>query len=286
MPRTITLIPEIRDTILDIGGHDVYKCYQCGKCMGVCPWYQVEEVDFLTYRIPQAVRLGTILSSEDKDETAAEVEEIFRCIGCEACVYQCPRGVDLPDVFRAIRRILVKYESIPQELKSVISKISSTGNSFGKPREKRADWAEDLDVFLYFPCCVQAYDGRGKEVARATAKLFKRANVSFGILCDKVVCCCESIRLVGAEEVFKKNVQINVTALKEAGVKKVVTTSPHCYSIFRKKYVELYAELEVVHYTQLFKKLIRINKDLLRPSSLMPLIIFKIHGGKKSVSIG
>ncbi len=28
---------DIRDAILDMGGGDAYKCYQCGKCMAVCP---------------------------------------------------------------------------------------------------------------------------------------------------------------------------------------------------------------------------------------------------------
>lgn len=274
MPQTITITPEIREAILERGAEDAYKCYQCGTCMGACPWYQVENVDFLTYRIPQAVKLGTILSNEDKDQTAAEVEEIFRCVGCEACVRHCPRGVDLPDIFRAIRRILVEYESIPQELKSVISKVSSTGNPLGAPREKRADWAEGLDVsrfessmeFLYFPCCIQAYDGRGKEIARAAAKIFKKSGISFGILDDKMVCCCESIRLIGAEKIFQKSMEINVTALKEAGVRKIVTTSPHCYSIFKRKYVESFGELEVIHYTQLFSKFLEEKKFTPRKS--------------------
>ncbi|MFH1943260.1 MAG: (Fe-S)-binding protein [bacterium] len=264
MPQTITITPEIREAILERGAEDAFKCYQCGTCMGACPWYQVENVDFLTYRIPQAVKLGTILSNEDKDQTAAEVEEIFRCVGCEACVRHCPRGVDLPDIFRAIRRILVEYESIPQELKSVISKVSSTGNPLGAPREKRADWAEGLDVsrfessmeFLYFPCCIQAYDGRGKEIARKISRIFNSAGVSFGIPGDEVVCCCESIRLAGAERIFQKSLVTNITALKEAGVKKVVTTSPHCYSIFRQTYAELHAGLEVIDYSQLFIRLI------------------------------
>ena len=48
---------DIRDAILDMGGTDAYKCYQCGKCMAVCPWYHVESVVFPVYRTPQSVKL-------------------------------------------------------------------------------------------------------------------------------------------------------------------------------------------------------------------------------------
>ena len=264
MPRTITLIPEIRDAIIETGGIDVYKCYQCGKCAGVCPWYQVEVIEFPIYRIPQAVKLGIITSSEDKDEIAAEVKEIFRCVGCDACTVECPHGVGMPDIMRAIRRILVEYGTLPNELKSVISKIYNVGNPLGEPREKRADWSDGLDVssfaphmeFLYFPCCIPAYDARAREVARATAKILKIANVSFGILGQQELCCCESIRKVGAEKVFQEVAKANITVFRDAGVKKVLTTSPHCYSTFKREYPEFGANFEVVHQTQLFAQLI------------------------------
>jgi Fe-S oxidoreductase len=274
VPRTITLIPEIRDAIIETGGIDAYKCYQCGKCMGVCPWYQVKVIEFPIYRIPQAVRLGIIASSEDKDEIAAEMKEIFRCVGCEACVNECPHGVAMPDIMRAIRRILAEYGTLPQELKSTISKIYNVGNPLGEPREKRADWSEGLDVpifdsrmgYLYFPCCVPAYDTRAKEIARATAKVLKMANVSFGILGEQESCCCEAIRKVGAEKVFQEVAKANIAAFKNAGVKKILTTSPHCYNTFKNEYPELDADFvvrpvwEVIHTTQLFAQLIKEKK--------------------------
>jgi len=281
MPTKITLIPEIKDAIVKLGGEDTYKCYQCGKCMSVCPWAQVPLIPFPNYRIPQEVKLGIVASSEDKEELAKEVEEVFRCCSCEACVQECPHGVHLPLIFRAIRRILVDYGSYPKELKGTVSRLHSTGNPMGGPREKRADWASKLPVpkftsdmeFLYFSCCMPAYEQRAQEMARATAKILLKAGVSFGILGESEVCCGESVRKIGAEKVFRELASTNIRTFKDAGVQKVLTTSPHCYSTFKHEYPEFGAEFEVLHETQLFLELIK-NKKIVPKKSLNARVVY------------
>ncbi len=271
MRNVITLSKEnleIREAIIETGALDVYKCYQCGKCMAICPWYQTEAVEFPIYRIPQAVRLGAILASEEKEEIAKETEEVYRCVGCEACVNECPHGVNLPDIMRAIRRILVDYGTVPSELKTIISKLYNVGNPFGEPKEKRANWAQGLNVpifksnmeFAYFSCCMPAYDARLKKTAQAAVKILKKGNIHFGILGEKEQCCGEAIRRVGAEKVFQELAKANINAFKDAGVHKVLTASPHCYTTFKNDYPELGADFEVIHQVQLFYKLIKENK--------------------------
>ncbi len=255
---------DIRDAILDMGATDAYKCYQCGKCMAVCPWTHVESVVFPVYRIPQSVKFGAIMSSEDTAEIEREVTEIYRCVGCESCTTWCPHGVSMPDIMRGIRRILVEFGSYPSELSESVSRIHSSGNPFGEPREQRAAWTEGLEVpsfeagmdYLYSPCCVPAYDPRAVTVAKATVGVLRAANVSFGILGDGESCCSEAIRRAGAEEVFQEVAGANIAAFSEAGVQRTVVTSPHCYRTFDQDYGELGADFETIHQTQLFAKLI------------------------------
>lgn len=265
MKNFITLNPEIRDTIIESGGDDVIKCYQCGRCMAACPWNLLGGMDYTTYRFCQRIKLGAIIDSEEKEEIAADTIDVFRCIGCDACKSECPRGVGLSDVLRAVRRILVDFDSYPGELKSVVARLYNSGNPLGEPSEKRADWAAGLDIpqyttdceYLYFPCCLPAYDTRAKKVAIATARILKSAGIAFGIIGKDEFCCGEAVRRVGAEKVFQTAVQQNTELFKKSNVKKIIVTSPHCLVTFTKEYPEFYNDFETVHTAQVFDQLIK-----------------------------
>jgi len=251
--------PEIREALIEMGAEDIYKCYQCGKCASTCPWFQVGTYDFPIFRLALEAVLGMIAASEDKDELAEDIDKIYRCVGCEACIDQCPHGIDIPSIFRAGRRLLVDFGSYPEVLKGIVQKIHNVGNPLGEPREQRPDWAGDLDVppfetgmeLLYFPCCMPSYDPRLKSVAQATARLLKAGGAAFGILGAKENCCGEAIRRIGAEAVFDEVRKANTEAFAEAGVSRVVVSSPHCYSAFKNDYPELASGVEVMHVSQL-----------------------------------
>jgi Fe-S oxidoreductase len=236
--------------------------------MAACPWNLIEKLDYPTYRFCQRVKLGAIVESEDKDEIAADTIDVFRCVGCDSCKFECPRGVSLSDVMRAIRRLLVEYDSYPTELKSVVSRIFNSGNPLGEPAEKRANWSAGLDIpayddtleYLYSPCCIPAYDSRAQKVAQATARILHHAGIRFGILGEKEFCCGEAVRRVGAEKVFQAAVKSNTDVFRQNSVNKVITTSPHCYLTFSKDYQEYYDGLDVEHATQVFARLIKEGK--------------------------
>jgi Fe-S oxidoreductase len=263
---------DIRDAILDMGGTEAYKCYQCGKCMAMCPWGHIESVQFPVYQTPQLVKFGAIMSSEDTDEIEREVDLVYRCVACESCTTWCPHGISMPNIMRGIRRILVEFGSYPAELSESVSRIHSSGNPFGEPRENRGAWAEEVEVqayepameYLYSPCCVPAYDPRAVKVAKATVDVLRTAGVTFGVLSDREVCCGEAIRRAGAEEVFTEVATANTEAFKEAGVRKTVVTSPHCLRTFDQEYGEFEAEFDSLHHTQLFARL--IEQQRLTPS--------------------
>ncbi|MEO0092526.1 MAG: (Fe-S)-binding protein [candidate division WOR-3 bacterium] len=264
----ITISKEIRDAIIELGATDAYKCYQCGMCTALCPWFQIEKVDFLVNRIPHNVKLGNVMASDDKIEIEKEVAELFRCVGCDNCYAYCPRGVNIGDIVRAIRRLLIDYEAIPKNLKDIVTKIYSSGNPQGELSEKRNSWANKFNIplyrsdleYAYFACCIPAYDVQIRKIADATTKLLKSANVSFGLVSDEVFCCCEVIRNIGAEKVFTEIANNNINALKKQGVKKLLVTSPHCYTAYKNDYQELGCDFEVIHTSQLFYQLIQEKK--------------------------
>lgn len=265
MSNLETIIPEIRELIIESGGKEAYQCFECGMCVSLCPWFQVGNFQFPCYRTPQNVRLGAVMASEEKEELAKEIEELFRCVACDNCKAFCPRHVDMGDIMRAIRRILAESDFLPKELKDVASKFYNVGNPQGEAPEKRNNWATELNLplfkpgmeFGYWACCLPAYDNRLKNVAISTAKLLKTARVSFGLVDNNVWCCSETIRNFGAEKVFQELAQRNVAAIKAAGINNLLVTSPHCFNTFKNEYPELGADFKPIHTVQLFDKLIK-----------------------------
>ncbi len=254
--QAVTPYKEAVDIIKEEGGDLLKLCYQCGLCTASCPWNLVKS--FIVRRIMHQGQLGLI---------DFENEELWMCATCRACVQRCPRGVEIIDIMRAMRRAIVEFSlgGIPDSLRISIKNISGVGNPLGEPQEKRADWTKDLDIrpykegteVLYFSCCIPAYDPNIQRVARATANIFKKVGVDFGILGTKETCCGESARKAGQETLFQNLAQSNINNFHEAGVNRIVTTSPHCYSTFKNEYPELDGKFEVVHTSQFLSTLIK-----------------------------
>ena len=254
---------DIKGAVIEAGGDPLKSCYQCGFCTAICPWNLASRFPsrFAARRLIHQSRLGLVDFKAD---------DIWMCTTCIACVQQCPRGVEMIDVMRALRRVIVELGvgKVPDSLRITLKNIAGVGNPLGEEPEKRADWAKGLDLkthtkgteILYFPCCIPAYDTKIQGVARATANILKKAGVDFGILGAKEVCCGESARKAGDEALFQSLAQRNINAFNEAGVKKIVTTSPHCYSTFKNEYSKLGGNFEVFHFCQYLAKLIQEGK--------------------------
>jgi len=258
--ETLAPFKEVIDEVKEKGGDAVKFCYQCGKCDTVCPWNKVRK-----FSMRKLIREATFGLSE------IEKEEIWRCTTCGKCPQRCPRDVRQIDDMIALRRMATGYNVFPGAVKpyrTVSSGLSSQGNPFNEDRKTRASWAEGLNVktftegmdILYFPCCYCSYDPRLKKVAQATAKVLKKAGVSFGILGEKENCCGESIRKTGNEDLFKKLARENIKAFVDAGVKKILVSSPHCYHTFKNEYPIFKVNFEVVHISQLLPQLIAEGK--------------------------
>jgi Fe-S oxidoreductase len=251
----VTPLQEVVDIINEEGGEILKLCYQCGTCTAVCPWNKVR--NFIVRRIMHQGQLG-LIDFEDED--------VWLCATCNNCVQRCPRGVEIIDVMRALRRAVTELgiAKVPDSLRITIKNISGVGNPLGEPEDKRANWAQDLDVklhtegteILYFPCCIPEYDPTVQRVARATANILKKAGVDFGILGNRANCCGESVRKAGDEAVFKQLAQNNITALKEAGVKRIIVSSPHCYHALKNEYPKFGASFEVSHVSQYLLELL------------------------------
>jgi Fe-S oxidoreductase len=256
--ETIPLDPfkVVIDGIKESGGDTFKFCYQCGKCEAVCPWNYVRQ--FPVRKIINQSKFGVV---------PFESEDVWICATCGKCPQRCPRGVEIIEVMRAVRRLMVPDGVVPASLpslRSTMTSYASVGNPWGQEPKDRANWAQELGVkefsegteVLYFPCCYPSYDPRLRKVAQATATILNRAGVDFGILGSKENCCGESVRKAGNETLFKRLARENIKTFVDSGVKKIVASSPHCFHTFKNEYSEFKANFEVVHISQYIYELI------------------------------
>jgi len=244
---------EVAEVIIEAGGEALKSCYQCGLCTAACPWNLVRS--FLTRRLIHESQIGLV---------ELENEDIWLCATCNACVSMCPRGVQIIDIMRALRRIGTEWGVTPKSLHTVLTNIQAVGNPQGEPRENRTDWAKDLNVktftvgteYLYVPCCTPIYEPKARRMALAAVNVLKKARVDFGILGSEESCCGESARKAGEEELFQNLMKSNIEVFKNNGVNKIIVSSPHCYHSFRNEYPEAGGDFEVMHVTKFLAGLI------------------------------
>ena len=248
----LTPMLEVAEAIVEAGGKTLTTCYQCGTCTGSCPW-----------GLFTGLKVRDMIRKAQFGYEGFESDDLWKCVTCNTCVSRCPRGVEIVDLIRAMRTIMAEMGSVPKSMKSAAASVKSNGNPWAGEKDARGDWARELELkrmtkdteYLYFPCCTPCYDSRGKGVARSVAKLLSAANVDFGILADQETCCGDPSHAIGDYGQFEAQVAANSELFTEYGVRKIITSSPHCYYTFRNHYNEV-PLIEVYHHSEILADLL------------------------------
>jgi Fe-S oxidoreductase len=262
-----TPYPEVSAAIVASGADTLYWCLQCGLCTGSCPWRLVPGHISESFNIRKVQLLGQLGQEGFESE-----EVIYGCTTCAQCVVRCPRQVDIIGNIGGMRRMLASVGTIPNSYKPVIGSLHAQGNPWPGERSKRTEWMKDLDVpafkedteYFLFVCCTSCYDARSQKIARSVVKLLQKAGVNFGVIGEEESCCGESVLQIGEASLFQKLAQGNIALFQGRGVKRIITTSPHCFNTFRKDYPELGGDFDVINHSQLLRQLVGDGK--LKPS--------------------
>ncbi len=266
---------------------DGYACAVCGRCTDSCPanltgkvlspMHVVENIKDLLLETAgaakgngngQAAELPLLIGG------AVPEEAVWDCVTCGACMEECPVQVEHVPTIMDMRRHLVLEESkMPQSAKDALMSMEQRGHPWRGTQFNRTDWAEGLGVktlaehpeaeVLFWVGCTAALEEKSQRIARAMARVLKRAGVDFAILGEEERCTGDPARRMGNEYLYQTLAQQNIETLKRYNVKKVVTTCPHCFNTMRNEYPQLGGEFDVVHYSQLVDGLIKEGK--LRP---------------------
>jgi Fe-S oxidoreductase len=114
--------------------------------------------------------------------------------------------------------------------------------------------------YLYWVGCAGAFDDRYKKVSKAFVKILTHLTTSYAILGTEETCTGDPARRAGNEMLFQMQALMNIDTFTRYEVKKIITTCPHCYNIFKNEYPDLGGNYEVIHYTQFLNIMIDSGK--------------------------
>ena len=259
--------PEIIEQIASVEGAESFAwCYQCAKCVPVCP------VDIVgdygprkLYRMAQAGYDWT------------QGPELWLCTTCANCLRVCPKEVNMVHIMPAVReKALLEGKNVPPELQEALENTFRYGNPLGQPPRKRDAWVKKAGVpvpllykekrpveWLWWVECYPSYHPRGIDASIALAKIFNALELDFGILGREEKCAGDSQRLAGEKGLFEMLAEQNIATLSKYEFQRMVVTDPHALNAFRKHYPKYGGEYEVWHYTQLLAQHLDRLKELM-----------------------
>lgn len=110
---------------------------------------------------------------------------------------------------------------------------------------------------LFWVGCLGSYDARAQRVSQAFAQILNAIGIEFAILGKEESCTGDPARRAGNEFIFQMLANQNIQTFNNYGIKKIVTTCPHCFNIFKNEYPDLGAQIDVIHHTQFLNLLLK-----------------------------
>ncbi len=292
-------------------GLDLYTCTECGRCKEVCPTYTtdkplnlhdfndklkfelLENADNLIKRAKLSATIKPDVDSGQIDKVKAQIaalnskkqlvgdviteDTLWACTTCRACEEVCPVTIEhVPRIIAMRQGQTLMAEAYPKELNPALKGLERNGNPWGIGYDKRADWADGLDVkmmaddsdvdYLLWVGCAGSFDDRTKKVSTSLVKILQKAGISFAILGVEEKCTGDFARRVGNEMLYQMMAQENIETLNNYKVKKIITACPHCLNTLKHEYPQMGGNYEVIHHSEFIHQLVKTGKIALKRS--------------------
>jgi len=256
------------ETVKDLGSKsvlDAFTCVECGRCQVNCPaWGAGKELN------PKAIILQTkdALLAGGRDRKLGEIyseKVLWQCTTCGACENQCPVGIEHLPVLIGSRRGLVSNGDAPDYLGAMYNNLERRSNIWGLGYDQRTKFVQSagLETFdaakhdvLVWLGCAGSFDADFQKSLRSLFGILRAAGVRFGVLA-KERCNGDPAKRTGNEYMYQELANGNIEDLKASGVKKILTSCPHCVKTIGDDYRKFGYEVEILHTSVFVEGLLR-----------------------------
>lgn len=263
----------------------IARCPRCSQCKWVpapksqqfapiCP--SIQYGNFHSYSAGGKGFTAYALSEKRIGYSEEMLRSIYACTMCGACDTACKTNfgdnIEPLDTLYALRAEVVKTgHALPAHL-AIIDSIRREGNPFGKPRQDRMRFAQNLglrdilkqraEVFLHIGCAA-AYDPSQWTSLRFGIDLLKRAGVDFGTAGNAELNSGGIAFDLGFQDEARKIAQANADLVAASKATTIVTFCSESYSAFKNIYPRLDVSLggvRVLHISEFIQELMRSGK--------------------------
>jgi Fe-S oxidoreductase len=270
-----------------------YSCTECGRCQEVCPAYasglplspKLLIMGLRAHLYERGTALQAARSRGAADNTSVQAalgreltgdviadDVLWACTTCYACDQECPLLIEHITPIVDMRRYVLSQQRADAMLMTALTNLRRYGNSFGQSERKRAMWTADMtppvkDIrrepahTLWYVGDYASYSPALTAITQATARVFQKAGVDFGLLYDAERSAGNDVRRVGEEGLFEMLAMKNKMALASGQFKEIVTTDPHTYNTLKNEYAlngnsDGSPSVPVLHYTEVLDRAI------------------------------
>ncbi len=255
--------------------YDIEMCLRCSSCKWIDPmWSKSKRYNkicpisaryhFDSYSCQGLMDISLAILDDEIGYTDTLADIVYHCTLCGACDVMCKRTLETERllVIEELRKNLVERKLVPKKAISTLPQnLKKHHNVWGAPEINRFKWLDkDLRNSLapnartaYFVGCNSAY--KNPEIALATIRLLKAADVEFMILDEKEWCCGNPLLRAGFVDDANKVMAHNLEAIRDMGIETIVTSCAECYHTWKVDYPRQHDKkslgYKVLHTTEL-----------------------------------
>ena len=246
------------ETVKDLGSKivlDAFTCVECGRCQVNCPaWGAGKELN------PKTIVLQTqgALLAGGREKKLGEVyseKVLWQCTTCGACENQFPVGIEHLPILIGSRRGLVSNGDAPDYLGAMYNNLERRSNIWGLGYDQRTKFVQAAGLETFDPAkhdvlvwlgCAGSFDADFQKSLKSLFSILNAKGVRFGVLA-KERCNGDPAKRTGNEYMYQELATGNIEDFKAAGVKKIVTSCPHCVKTIGADYAKFGYQVEIVH---------------------------------------